>query len=173
MDKYSKLSYFIIDVDGTLTDSGIYYADSPIGLKRFSTKDKAGVIAANFVGIKTVVVTGRQSAANETRLNEMGIDYIFQGVKNKKEFIRDYMNEQGLKKENLGYIGDDLNDYGAMQLAGFVACPKDSTKEIMETADYISSVNGGYGVIQDVFRHVLTELNKWDEFLKYIKETGF
>ncbi len=173
MEKYKSLQYFIIDVDGTLTDSGIYYSDNVYGLKRFSTKDKIGIMAAKYINIKTVVVTGRSSLANKTRLNEMGVDYIFQEVKNKREFLQKFIDEHQLSKDSIGYIGDDLNDFGAMKLAGFVACPNDSSEDILALANYVAHVNGGYGVIQDVFRHVLKELGRWDEFLSYISEVGF
>ena len=168
-----KLSYFVLDVDGTMTDSGIYYDDSGRELKKFSTRDYVGVMAAHYLGIKLLVVTGRESLLTERRMKEMKIDYVFQGIKNKKCFIQEFMKDNGIKDYNLGYLGDDLNDYAAMKLAGFKACPKDAAPEIRKNSDYLCNVNGGCGVIQDTFRYLLTQQGKWDSFMEEIIEEGY
>lgn len=169
----SALKYFVLDVDGTMTDSGLYFDDNGNEWKRFSSRDFVGVMAAHYVGIKVLIVTGRECAATKRRANEMHVDYLFQNVKNKKEFIRAFMEDNNIKEENLGYIGDDLNDYAAMQLSGFIACPKDACVEIQNKADYISGVNGGQGVVQDVFRWLLGSLGKWDDFIRDEVEKGY
>lgn len=173
MKDYNVLTHFIVDVDGTMTDSGLYFDDNGNELKRFSSRDYVGIMAAHYVGIKVLIVTGRECAATKRRANEMHVDYLFQNVKNKKEFIRDFMEENNIKNENLGYIGDDLNDYAAMQLSGFIACPKDACMEIRNQADYISSVNGGQGVVQDIFRWLLGSLGKWNDFIRDVVEKGY
>ena len=102
------------------------------------------------------------------------MDYLFQYVKNKKEFIESFISEHGITAENLAYIGDDLNDYGAMKaLAGFKSCPADACPEIRAIADYVSSFNGGTGVVQDVMWYVLTQLGRWDEFISDEVEAGY
>ena len=104
----------------------------------------------------------------------MKIDELHQGVKNKRTFIESYMTENNLRVENLAYIGDDLNDYGAMKsFAGFKACPSDACSEIKAIADYVSTFKGGTGVVQDVMRYVLTQLGKWDEFISDEVEAGY
>lgn len=168
-----NLSYFIIDVDGTMTDSGLYYDSNGNELKKFSTRDFVGILAAHYVGIKTVVITGRTSEVTKRRTTEMGVDYLFQGVKNKKAFLVEFLAEHGLEKNQIGYVGDDLNDYASMQLAGFKSCPADSCVEIKEISDYVSPIAGGNGVIQDVFRFVLEKMNKWDSFIEEVIAKGF
>lgn len=71
------------------------------------------------------------------------------------------------------YIGDDLNDYSAMSLAGFVACPQDACPEVQSIADYVSVVQGGEGVVQDVFRHYLTLEGSWEKFVEDVIEAGY
>ena len=73
-----------------------------------------------------------------------------------------------IEKEQLGYIGDDLNDLPAMSLAGFVGCPKDSCKEILERADYVSDYCGGSGAVRDIICHVLKERGQWDEAIRQV-----
>ena len=173
MDNCTAITHFVIDVDGTMTDSGIYFDDYGREIKRFSSRDFVGVMAAHYVGIKVLIVTGRECVATKRRADEMHVDYLYQNVKNKKEFIRDFMKEHDLTKEQLGYIGDDLNDYAAMQLAGFIACPNDACAEIRDKANYISSVDGGQGVVQDVFRWLLGSLGKWEDFIRDEVEKGY
>ena len=169
----AMLKVFVVDVDGTMTDSGIIYDETGNELKRFSTRDYVGIVAAHFINIKIIVLTGRECEATKRRLNELKVDYIFQNVKNKATFLQNFAKEKGLTKENIGYIGDDLNDYFAMHSAGFVACPADSCEEVKQISHYISSCAGGYGVVQDVMRHVLIELGEWDKFINEIILNGY
>lgn len=128
--KYADIRFLIIDVDGTMTDSGIYYDENGNELKKFCTKDAAGFFVAKVSGIKIMVLTGRECKATKRRMQELKVDYIEQGVVDKVNFIKNFMKENNLKKENLAYIGDDLNDYMSMKLAAFVGCPKDAVDEI-------------------------------------------
>lgn len=159
--KYADIKYLIIDVDGTMTDSGIYYDENGNELKKFCTKDATGFFAAKVSGIKIIVLTGRECMATKRRMQELKVDYIQQGVVDKVTFIKEFMIENGLKNENLAYIGDDLNDFMAMKLAGFVGCPEDAADEIKEISDYISGYKGGYGAVRDVIRFILEDRGQW------------
>lgn len=174
LEKIKKITHLILDVDGTLTDSGIIYDDHGNELKKFSTRDYAGVYAAHFIGLKVLIITGRECPATERRAKEMKIDELHQNVKNKVGFIEKYMSEHNIVPENLAYIGDDLNDYGAMKrFAGFKACPEDAAPAVKEICDYVSPFKGGTGVVQDVMRYVLKELGRWDEFMESEVEAGY
>ena len=82
------------------------------------------------------------------------------------------MFENQIKKEELGYIGDDVNDLEAMQLAGFVGCPADSSQEIISIADYVSRVNGGHGAVRDIIEHLLRLSNEWERTILNIYNSG-
>ena len=168
MCDYSKLKLVFVDVDGTLTDSGIYYDSKGNEIKKFSTRDYMGVNAAHYVGIKIVILTGRVFQGTETRSRELKVDELYQNIKNKKDFVASFLKKYQLTSENVGYIGDDLNDYASMKMAGFKACPLDACIEIKEIADYISPIVGGNGVLQDIFRHVLGEMGKWNDFIENV-----
>lgn len=157
-----KITHIVIDVDGTMTDAGIYYDDNGNELKKFCTKDAAGFFAAHEVGIKIIVLTGRKCYATTKRMTELKVDYLYQNIKKKAEFLKEFINSQNLKKEEIGYIGDDLNDIEAMQLTGFIACPKDSCREILEIADYISPIKGGNGAVRDIIEYILRESDEWN-----------
>lgn len=161
----NELKYLVVDVDGTMTDSGIYYDDNGNELKKFCTRDAVGFFAAKKYGIKTVIITGRECKATSRRLTELKADYIFQNVKKKAEFLKTFIKEYKISKDSIGYIGDDLNDFLAMKEVGFVACPSDSIREIKETANFVSSVKGGCGVVTDVVRHLLEGYGVWKEVI--------
>lgn len=152
----------IMDVDGTLTDSGIYYDEHGNEIKKFSTKDAAGLFVATHVGVKTMIVTGRECEATSRRMHDMHVDYVFQNVREKRQFIADFLEENKYTKDEVVYIGDDLNDLPAMELAGYIGCPADSCKEILEIADYVSSKNGGQGAVRDVIEHLMREFGAWE-----------
>lgn len=158
-----KLKYLVIDVDGTMTDGGIYYDQQGNEWKKFCTKDAAAYFVCRNVGISTVVITGRESNATARRMDELKIDYVFQEVKEKKTFLQQFMDENNISKDELGYIGDDLNDYASMCMAGFVGCPKDACWEVKQIADYISPVKGGYGAVRDIVEHMLRKYGLWEQ----------
>ena len=158
----SRIKYLIIDVDGTMTDGGIYYDEHGNELKKFCTKDAAAYFACKQLGITTLVITGRECAATTRRMQELKIDHVYQNIKDKTSFIKKLMEEDHISKEELGYIGDDLNDYSPMKLAGYIACPGDACHEIQQIADYVSCKNGGYGAVRDIVEHYLQETGEWD-----------
>lgn len=170
MSEYNKIKYIVIDVDGTMTDAGIYYDENGNETKKFCTKDAAGFFTAHKVGIKIMVLTGRECRAVTRRMEEMKVEYICQNIKNKKDFLAKFMEENNVKKEEMAYIGDDLNDLPPMRLVGFVGCPEDACDEIKEIADYVSNVKGGYGAVRDIISHVLKQRGQWEKAYKEVYE---
>lgn len=167
-----KIKFLVIDVDGTMTDAGIYYDDNGNELKKFCSKDAAGFFAARRVGISIMVLTGRECLATTRRMNELKVDYLQQNIKNKYEFLKQFMTVNNISKEELGYIGDDLNDFHPMKLAGFVGCPSDSCPEILAIADYISPVKGGAGAVRDIIEYMLRESEEWDKAVSEVYNIG-
>ena len=157
------LKYIILDVDGTLTDGGVYYDNNGNELKKFCTKDGTGIIAAHAAGIKIIVLTGRECKATTRRLTELGATELYQGVKSKVEWVKTWLNDNSVKMEEVGYIGDDVNDLAPMKLCGYIGCPVDACIEVKEIADYISKIAGGYGAARDVIEHYLRENMLWED----------
>lgn len=163
-----NIKYLVIDVDGTMTDSGVYYDNSGNELKRFSTKDGAGFFACREGGIEIIVITGRMCEATARRMREMKIENLFQNITAKKQFLKEYMEKRGISKEEIGYIGDDINDVPPMRLCGFVGCPKDSCREVLELADYVSPIKGGHGAMRDVIEYIFRQRGQWDDLVEKI-----
>lgn len=168
----NEIKYFIIDVDGTMTDGGIYYDESGNETKKFCTKDAAGFFAAHKAEIKIIVLTGRESAATVRRMSDLKVDYLFQSIANKANFLKNFLSDNHIEKEEIAYIGDDLNDLSSMKLAGFVGCPADSCPEVIAIADYVSTKKGGSGAVRDVIEYVMRKSGKWDIVIKEIYQSG-
>ena len=165
---FERIKYLIIDVDGTMTDAGIYYDDHGNELKKFCTRDAAGFFAAKQAGIKVMVLTGRECQAVTRRMTELKVDFLYQNIKEKADFLKRFMEEQKVQKEELAYLGDDLNDFPGMHLAGFIGCPKDACEEVRNVADYISTEKGGHGAVRDIISYILKKRNEWDGIIEKI-----
>ena len=167
-----SLKLLVIDVDGTLTDAGIYYDEHGNELKKFCTKDAAGIFAARKCGIKTMILTGRECAATSRRMTELKVDYLIQNVKDKVAYLRKFMDENSLSKKEVGYIGDDLNDISSMMLCGYIGCPQDACIEVKKLANYIANVPGAHGAVRDVVEHMLRECKLWESAVKEVYRIG-
>ena len=150
MNNMKNIKYFVMDVDGTLTDGKIYMANDGEAMKVFSIKDGCGIHDILIpAGIIPVIITGRTSKIVLNRCNELGIKEIRQGISNKIEELRSITSDLS----TVAYIGDDLNDLSCMLLVkeadGIVGCPKDAVKKVIELADFVADHNGGDGAVRD------------------------
>ena len=161
MPDYQKIKLVVLDVDGTLTDGGIYYDSQGNEMKRFDVKDGLGIKVGLAAGLEFVILTGRESPMVERRVKELGIQYLLSGVQVKYPALEKLLAELSLSLDQVCYIGDDINDLECMEHVGFAACPADAAEEIKEAAHYISSVNGGYGAVRECVVALLKEKEVW------------
>ena len=138
----------VLDVDGTMTDGGVYYDANGNELKKFAIKDGAGIVLAHAAGMQVMICTGRECEAVRRRAAELKVEYLYQDVHNKAAFLRDFMAKQGYGTEEVAYCGDDLNDLAAMALCGFVACPADAAPEVAARADCRLPQKGGESAVR-------------------------
>lgn len=154
------IKYLVMDVDGTLTDGKIYIGNDGELMKAFNIKDGSGIhdIAVP-AGIIPVVITGRISTILKERCKELGIDNLYQGVKDKGELLKRIAVNLG----EVAYIGDDINDLPCMRIVkeagGIIGCPADSVNGVITIADFVSSMNGGNGAVRE-FIEWLVEKNQ-------------
>ena len=161
----------VLDVDGTLTDGKIYVDDKDNSFKAFNVKDGFALVNWLKLGGEVAILTGKKSNIVEKRAKELGIKYIIQGSKNKKQDLKNLLKELNITFENVAYMGDDLNDLGVMKSVGFSACPKDSVQEVLEITNFISSKNGGDGAVREFLEHIMKKNGMWKKILeKYSNE---
>lgn len=172
MGDWQKIKYLVIDVDGTMTDAGIFYDEHGNELKKFCTKDAAGFFAARRAGIKILVLTGRECAATARRMDEMKVDFLVQNCKDKVPYLEQFLRKQGVSWDELGYLGDDLNDLPGMSRCGFAGCPADACAEVKACADYVSTIKGGYGAVRDMVEHLLRARGEWEKVTAEIYGIG-
>lgn len=153
----------VLDVDGTMTDGGVYYDDHGNETKKFAIKDGAALVLAHAAGLQVMICTGRECPAVARRAAELKVDYLFQNVKNKKAFLADFMQQHSLCAAHVAYCGDDLNDLAAMSLCGFVACPADACSEVRQRADYICPQKGGEGAVRGTVERLLRAGGCWQQ----------
>ena len=105
-------------------------------------------------------------------MKELKVDFVHQNIKNKMEFLKDFIGSRNITKEEIGYIGDDLNDLPPMTLTGFVGCPADSCAEVREKADYVSPLKGGEGAVRDIVEFILRKSGEWEEAVAEVYGIG-
>ena len=159
----------LLDVDGTLTDGGIYRGNNGEELKRFNVKDGYAIGNAQKLGIEFGIITGRKSELVEIRSNELKIKYLYQGISEKTVILEEIMQKTGLKKEEIAYMGDDLNDILIMKQSGLTGAPKDAADEVIQIVDFVSGKNGGSGAVREFVEYILKKDGKWETFLKNVK----
>jgi 3-deoxy-D-manno-octulosonate 8-phosphate phosphatase (KDO 8-P phosphatase) len=165
-DLVKNIRYIALDVDGTLTDGGIYYDEDGTELKKFYAKDGLGVRAAQRAGIECIIMTGRESWMVQKRAKELDIRFIYQNVRTKGIFLQDFMQQHEVYAEEMAFIGDDINDLPGMRECGFVGCPSDAGEDVLEYADYVAEKCGGHGAVREIIELILRAQGKWEQALE-------
>lgn len=148
--KLKNVKLFITDVDGVMTDCGMYYSENGDELKKFNTRDGMGIQLLREKGIKTAIVTKEKTKIVEARANKLKIDEVYQGIVDKLSIFEELREKYSLEYSEIVYIGDDINDIPVLEKAGVSFCPNDAVDEVKNVSDYILSRKGGEGVIREV-----------------------
>lgn len=155
MEKLEKIRYLILDVDGTMTDGGVYLDSRGEEMKKFSIKDGAGILLARKAGVESVILTGRRSQCVQRRARELSISFVFQEVKDKRAFLMEFLETNEILSEEVAYIGDDLNDLEAMRCVGLAVCPQDAAKQVKAYCPIVLSARGGEGAVREFVEMIL------------------
>ena len=150
-------------MDGVLTDTGVYYSARGEELKRFSIRDGMGMDRLRDIGIGTAMLTREDSPRVESRSKKLGLPYYFPGIYDKCKFLPKLLKETGLEPNQLGYIGDDVNDVGIMTeiaQAGLTACPGDAMPDARKVAHYVAKAPGGNGAFRDFAEWIMLHRSK-------------
>lgn len=151
----NKIKLIVLDVDGTLTDGGVYIDCNGIESKKFNIKDGAGIVMAEKVGIEFMILTGRKSFCVEKRADELKIKYIFQGILDKLTCLKEFLNMNTITPQEVAYMGDDVNDIDCLNYVGFSACPADAVQVVKDSVDFISKYKGGCGAVREMIEFII------------------
>ena len=153
----SDIELIITDVDGVLTDCGIYYDEHGECMKRFHVRDGLGIKLLQQAGVKVAVLSGRDSKALRKRLADLGIDIFNLGVKNKEVACKDIIKQVGTTKANTLYIGDDSIDLPAFISCGLAVTVADAPEYVKSQCDLILNTQGGFGAFRELADKILME----------------
>lgn len=148
----SSIKLFVSDIDGTLTDGGMYYSENGDELKKFNTRDGMGFGMLREAGIKTAIVTSEDRELNRRRAEKMKIDYLVQGKRDggKLAAVAEIVKELGITMQEVAYIGDDVNCIELLSSVGYAACPADACAKVKEIPGIaVMSKNGGDGCVRE------------------------
>ena len=167
-----KIKLLALDVDGVLTDGSIYISPAGEVFKGFNAKDGMGISCALRSGLQIAVITGRQSPIVERRCEELGITLLQQGVKDKRLALQQMAQKLGLVREEIAYMGDDLNDIPAFKASGLNLVPADAAIEVMAVADIITKASGGRGAVREAITMILAAQDNWNVIVNSYLNAG-
>ena len=155
LEAAKAISLLVLDVDGVLTDGGLYYDAQGNVLKRFDVQDGLGIGMARKAGITVAVITGQDSPAVEQRMRILGIEEYYAGRFNKLSSFADLMERHSLVREQVAYLGDDWVDLAVMSRAGLPLAVANAQPEVKAIARYVTQARGGRGAVREVVRLLL------------------
>ena len=155
-EKCKKIELVVTDVDGVLTDGGMFYSEAGKVFKKFNTRDGMGIELLKKNGISTVFLTKENSEASKKRAKKLKTKIYF-GVQNKEKKLKEICDMMKVNNKNIAYIGDDINDISIMKLVGLSASPNDGISEVKKIADYTCTKNGGCGAFREFADMILKE----------------
>lgn len=162
LEQFKKITTFIFDVDGVMTDGNIGIVPGLEYIRTMNTKDGYVLQLAVKKGYRVVVITGGNMPPVVERMISLGITDVFHRVKNKIEIYNRYVSDNMLNETEILYMGDDIPDYEVMQAVGLACCPVDAVQEIKSISHYISPLPGGKGCVRDVIEKVLKLNGHWE-----------
>ena len=145
-----KIKLFAMDVDGVLTDGGMYYSKEGEVLKKFNTRDGMGIELLRKNGIIPAIITKEKSEIVLKRAEKLKIEEVYIGVEDKLEVVKRLIKKYNLSFEEIAYIGDDINDIPLLKKVGLSCCPFDAVDEIKKIVNYVCKTKGGEGAVREV-----------------------
>jgi 3-deoxy-D-manno-octulosonate 8-phosphate phosphatase (KDO 8-P phosphatase) len=161
-----KIKLIIFDVDGTLSDGGIYIGANGEIFKAFNCQDGFGIVTAHKLGFKTAIITGRESAITLRRAEELGITAVKQGQMDKRNAYKELKAEFNLTDDVIAYVGDDVIDLPVFVQVGFRAAVGNANIAVKELAHFMAENDGGKGAVREVLEFILKAQGKWDKLVE-------
>ncbi len=172
INKAENIRLLALDVDGVLTDGGLYIGEGGEACKRFNVQDGLAISCAIRNNLIVAIITGRESGIVCRRAAEIGITEIYQGVRNKREMLQAIASGHSLQMTEVAYMGDDLNDLSALCIAGFACAPANAVQEVKDNVHFVASKNGGEGAVREVVETILKARGEWAQIVSAYINNG-
>jgi len=164
-----QIKLLLFDVDGVLTDGKIFIFPVPPGAqspmvveaKGFSAHDGAGISIARIGGLKTGLITRRNSETVALRAHDLNLEYVYQGITDKLAAFREIIGKEGIDAHQAAFVGDDVIDLPPMENCGFSVAVANARREVKNSAHYVTPHAGGDGAVRDVIEFILKAQGKW------------
>ena len=153
--KARQIKMVLLDVDGVMTDGGIYYSGDGVEMKRFDAHDGYGVVLARNKGLKVGIISGRTTPSVEARMKDLQVDELIQGSPDKVVSLKDIQKRHGLANEEIAFMGDDLFDLPLLNLVGLSAAPSNARPEVIDAVDVVMKAGGGSGAVREFIEFIL------------------
>ena len=160
----------VFDVDGVLTDGGLFYGPTGEAMKRFDVKDGHAMVLARLTSLPVCILTARSSTIVEVRAQELKLAKVFQGRREKGPAFEELCTELQLAPAQVAYMGDDVNDLPALGRAGLSGCPADAVPEVREAVHFVSTRPGGHGAAREFLELVLRATGRWEQALDHARK---
>jgi 3-deoxy-D-manno-octulosonate 8-phosphate phosphatase (KDO 8-P phosphatase) len=162
----SNIKLLAMDVDGVLTDGTITVGSDGTEFKTFNLLDGHGIRMWRRAGLKTALISGRESAVTKQRADEMEIDFLYQPCQRKLDCFEKLLSDSQLEPKNIAYIGDDVLDIPLIRRAGFGIAVANAVDELKSCAHYVTSRPGGEGAVREVVEYILKNTGRWAELME-------
>jgi len=163
-ERLAAIELLVLDVDGVLTDGSIIIDDHGVESKHFHVRDGAAIALWNKLGKRTAILSGRSARCVDRRAAELAISPVVQGSAAKGDALRAMLADLGIDPARVAFVGDDLADLPAMEIAGLSACPADAAAEVRAYVDLVTLAPGGRGAVREVVETILKGQQSWPEF---------
>ena len=158
----AEIEWILCDVDGVLTDGGIYYDRRGHAMLRFDVRDGLGLAMAKKAGLGTGVLSGRASAALDHRASELGLDVVMSGVTDKLAALEQFVEQRGIAARQVAFIGDDLPDLVVLARCGLTFAPSNAVSEVRTVVHRVLEAAGGAGAVREMVEAILRARGDWD-----------
>jgi 3-deoxy-D-manno-octulosonate 8-phosphate phosphatase (KDO 8-P phosphatase) len=162
LNRAKSIRLIAFDVDGIMTDGGLYLSDSGEEFKRFNSLDGHGLKMLKASGVETAIITGRTSRCVELRARNLGITHLYQGVENKLAAMQDLLKKLNLDFDAAAFMGDDVVDLPVMRRAALALSVPEAPQTVLDHAHYVTRRNGGYGAVREVCEMLMAAQNTLD-----------
>ena len=162
----ARIKLLLMDCDGVLTDGRIWLFANGEEQKGFHTRDGLGIDLWHRAGLSSGIISGRESSAVERRARALGMTYVWLGRSDKEQIFAETLSKARVTKEEVAYIGDDLNDIPLMVQAGLGVAVADASVETRLQAHYVTNLAGGCGAVREVIELILKAQDRWSDLIR-------